>query len=149
MKYNLFIALLSTSFFFSCSSESVKEKINSAGDLAGQTVGEFSKGLGNGVSKAFDVNIILPPALLARGLKMGKNTVNSETGTDNVLNAYFIFEKDLSETLVSKVFDAKGQEMGRTTATVEGKAGEAKFVDFTFDPHTNIDSDSKITIEIK
>ncbi|MCW3103082.1 MAG: hypothetical protein JWO09_1522 [Bacteroidetes bacterium] len=148
MKYYFFISLLSASFLFSCSSDAVKEKINSAGDLAGQTVGEFSKGLGNGVTKAFDVNITLSPPLLARGLKMGKNTVNSETGTDNVLNAYFIFEKDFSETLVSKVFDAKGQEMGRTTAVVEGKRGEAKFVDFSFDQHTNIDSDSKITIEI-
>lgn len=110
-------------------------------------MGEFSKGLGNGVTKAFDVNITLTPPLLARGLKMGKNTVDSETGTDNVLNAYFIFDKDFSATLVSKVFDVKGQEMGRTSAMVEGKAGEAKFVGFRFDPHTNIDSDSKITIE--
>jgi hypothetical protein len=148
MKYQIFIALLAASCLFSCSSNAVKEKINTAGDLAGQTVGEFSKGLGNGVTKAFDVNITLPPPLLARGLKMGKNTVNSETGTDNVLNAYFIFDKDYSGTLVSKVFDAKGQEMGRTTALVEGKAGEARFVDFVFDQHTNIDSDSKITIEI-
>lgn len=142
------ISLVFALFLFSCSSNAVKEKINEAGDIAGQTAGEFAKGLGNGVTKAFDVQIRLPPPLLLKGLKLGKNTISSDSlGTDNLLSAYFIFEKDFSEKLTAKVFDNKGQEMGRVTALVEGKANEAKFIDFRFDERTNIDSDCKITIE--
>jgi hypothetical protein len=132
----------------SCSSRTVKEKINDAGDMAGQAAGEFAKGVGNGVTKAFEVDIHVSPVLGQKGIKQGKNTVSSDTtGTDNLLNAYLIFDKDFSGKITAKVVDGKSQEMGRTSTMVEGKAGDARFVDFHFDPRTNIDSDSRITIE--
>jgi len=49
--------------------------------------------------------------------------------------------------LVAKVFDRKGLEMGRARQKVTAVKGDAKFIEFHFDKRTNIDVDSKITIE--
>ena len=132
----------------SCSGSSVKEKINGAGDAAGQTAGEFFKGVGKGIDEVMELNITSPPYIAQRGLEFSQATLNSNgEGTDNVLNVYVIFKKDYKGNLLSKVFDNKGREAGRATVDLEGKAGEAKYIDFEFDKRTNIDTDYKIVIE--
>ncbi len=131
-----------------CSSDSAKKNISKAGDAAGQAVGEFVSGVSTGVQKAFDMTVELPKSLETKGIKFGKITVqNDAQGTDNLLTVYFIFEKDFDETLLVKVFDRKGLEMGRAKQKVAGTKGDAKFIEFHFDKHTNIDVDSKLTIE--
>jgi hypothetical protein len=52
--------ILYTSFLFfgACSPDSIKEKINKAGDVAGQTAGEFIEGASKGVQKAFDIKLL-------------------------------------------------------------------------------------------
>jgi len=142
------LSLFSLAFLVTCSSDSAKKNISKAGDVAGQAVGEFVSGVSSGVQKAFDMTIELPKSLEAKGVKFGKITVKNDTeGTDNLLTVYFIFDKNFDETLVAKVFDRKGLEMGRVRQKVTGAKGDAKFVEFHFDKRTNIDVDSKITIE--
>lgn len=131
-----------------CSTSSVKEKINKAGDVAGQAAGEFIEGASKGVAKAFDVNVSLPGNLSGKGLQFGKATVSNDTvGTDNLLTQYVILNQDFEGKLTAKVFDEQGLEMGRATAYITGKKDETRFVDFHFDKRTNIDSKNKITIE--
>lgn len=138
------IALLLTA----CSSESIKEKINKAGDVAGQTAGEFIEGATKGVQKAFDVKIVLPGDLKEQGIEFGKASVTSDSvGTDNLLLLYVIFHKDFEGKLTAKVFDEQSLEMGRASVNVSGKKDEAKFMEFHFDKRTNIDSKNKLTIE--
>ena len=62
----------------SCSSDSIKEKINKAGDVAGQTAGEFIEGASKGVKKAFDVKLKLSDALCSRNC-FGKCSVSSDS----------------------------------------------------------------------
>lgn len=144
----LFLSMISIIFFGQCSSESAKKNISKAGDVAGQAVGEFVSGVSTGVQKAFDMTVDLPKNLETKGLKFGKITVKNDTeGTDNLLTIYFIFDKDFDEVVVAKVFDRKGLEMGRARQKVTGAKGDAKFIEFHFDKRTNIDVDSKITIE--
>lgn len=133
---------------YSCNSSSIKEKINKAGDIAGQATGEFAEGVAKGVNKAFDVQIDLPQSLKDKGISFGKISVTSDSaGTDNLLSVYVIFNNDFNGTLTAKAFDDKGLEMGRVAVPVEGKASEAKFIDFHFDKRTNIDSKNRLTIE--
>ena len=133
---------------FACNSSTIKEKINQAGDVAGQTAGEFIEGASKGVQKAFDVNVELAEVLKAQGISLGKSSVSSDsTGTDNLLVQYVIFNADFSGTLTAKVFDSAGREMGRAVAAVTGKTNEARYIDFRFDPRTNIDSKCRLTIE--
>ena len=148
MKHIASIFFLSVlTVLFSCNS-SVKEKINTVGDAAGETAGEFFKGVGKGIDNAMEIKIVSPAYISQRGLEFSKTTIASTSeGTDNLLNVYVIFKKDFKGKLSSKVFDASGHETGRASADVEGKAGDAKYVDFEFDKRTNIDSDYKIVIE--
>jgi hypothetical protein len=134
--------------FTACSSTSIKEKINKAGDVAGQTAGEFLEGASKGVKKAFDVTVILPSDLKEKGVEFGKATVSSDSiGTDNLLVVYVIFNKDFEGKLIAKVYDDQSLEMGRSIVTLNGKKDETKFVEFHFDKRTNIDSKNKLTIE--
>jgi hypothetical protein len=131
-----------------CSADSIKEKINKAGDVAGQTAGEFIEGATKGVQKAFDVKVAGSASLSDRGITFGKATVSSDSvGTDNLLLLYVIFDKDFDDKLTAKVFDDQSLEMGRSTVHVAGKKGEAAFVEFPFGKRTNIDSKNKLTIE--
>lgn len=139
----LLISLLLTA----CSSGDVKEKINQAGDVAGQTVGEFASGISSGVEKAFEVKIGLNQMLINEGVSIGKVSLNDSGGNDNVLTVYMMFSRDFDRNITAKAFDSKGAEMGRVRAPVRFKTDEAGFVEFRFDPRTNIDSDSKIILE--
>lgn len=147
MKYILYFILLSA-IAFSCSTSSVKEGIEKAGDAAGQTAGKLAKGIQTGMNKTFDVKMELPEQLTKKGISLGKTIVSSdEQGTDNLLSVYLIFSADYKGSITAKVFDSQLQEMGRATSQVEGKKGEANYIDFHFDKRTNIDSDSKLTLE--
>jgi len=146
MKH-IFITVL-TLTILSCSTDTIKGGINKAGDVAGQTAGEFIEGASKGVQKAFDVKIILPQNLKNQGVEFGKTYITSDSiGTDNLLMVYVIFNKPYTDTLVAKVFDDQQLEMGRVAAVVSGVQNEAKFVEFHFDKRTNIDSKNTLTVE--
>ena len=132
----------------SCNSSTIKEKINQAGDVAGQTAGEFIEGASKGVQKAFDVKVELSESLKSKGIELGKSTVSSDSlGTDNLLSQYVIFNQDFSGTLTARVFDSNEKEMGRSAVDVTGKRNEARYLDFRFDPRTNIDSKCRLAVE--
>ena len=148
MKLLLYFISFCLVVLTSCSGSSVKEKIERVGDAAGQTAGKLAKGIESGINKTFDVQVELPEVLKAQGISLGKTIVSSDAnGTDNLLSIYFIFTGNFNDALTVKVFDNKSQEMGRVTVPVEGKKGEAKYIDFHFDKRTNIDSDSKLFIQ--
>ena len=69
------------------------------------------------------------------------------SGHDNILTVYMIFNTDFNGMITAKAFDKKGAEMGRVKVPVDKKKEEAGFVEFRFDPRTNIDTDSKIILE--
>lgn len=148
MKLFLYFISFSVVILTSCSSSSVKEKIEQVGDAAGQTAGKLAKGIESGINKTFDVQVELPDGLKQKGIELGKAIVSSDTeGKDNLLSVYFIFSENYNGSITAKAFDNKSQEMGRTTTPVQGKKGEANYFDFHFDKRTNIDSDSKLIIE--
>ncbi len=145
MKRLFFISLL---LFSACSSESVKDKINKAGDVTGQAIGEFTEGVSSGVEKAFDTKVEISENLKEKGIECGKTTVTSDSGgTDNKLTIYVIFHKDFSGEITAKAFDKQNAEMGRVKLKAEGKLEGSTFLEFHFDPRTNIDHDSRLTIE--
>lgn len=144
----LALPLLLLSIISACGDSDTTGKINKGGEMVGQTVGEFVSGVGSGVNKALDVKIELPEALKEKGIELGKITIaDAAEGEDNLLSVYFIFQKDFNGDLTMKAFDGKNLEMGRSKIHVSGKKDEAAFFDFTFDKRTNIDNDSRITLE--
>ena len=147
MKNIIPTSLLSL-LLLSCSTSTVKEKINKAGDVAGQTAGEFIEGASKGLQKAFDVQVAPTASFTTKGLALGKTTVSSDPkAKDNVLIVYLIFNQDFKGNITAKVFDDKQLEMGRSTITITGKKDEAKYLEFHFDKRANMDSKNRITIE--
>lgn len=132
----------------SCSSERTQDAIATTSEKVGQTAGELVKNVTTGVEKAFNIKIDISPELQNKGINLGKISLgNDSTGVDNKVSVYIIFNSDFKGTLTMKAFDNNALEMGRVQLPVEAKKNEARYCDFAFDVRTNIDRDSKLTIE--
>ncbi|MDR2204786.1 MAG: hypothetical protein LBE36_01315 [Flavobacteriaceae bacterium] len=134
----------------SCSKvkEKAKETINKGGETVGKTTTEFFDGVSEGIDKTLQCELLLSESLKNKGLKTGKYSVeNSGGGSNNQLTVYFIFDKDFNSPVTAKVFDKSGLEIGRAKIDVEGKTGDAKYLDFIFDKRSYIEVKSKITLE--
>lgn len=138
--------LVLSSALLSCNS--AHNKINQVSEKVGQAGGELVKNVSTGVEKAFDLKIVLSEQLKSKGISLGKITLsNDSSGIDNKVSVYMIFTEDFKGSLIMKAFDNKNLEMGRTKVELLSHKGDAKYVDFCFDPRTNIDTDSKLTLE--
>lgn len=119
-----------------------KETIKDVGEGVGTGVSELGKGIKEGVDESFSNELTVNENLKNEAIEFGK--VISENQSFDV---YVIFNDDYSDTLIAKVFDKNGQEIGRSKVHVEGKKDDANYVTVDFDHPTNIDFDSKLTIE--
>lgn len=146
--HRLFILVAVLISTISCSSDSIKKKMNKAGQIAGSATGEFVEGAAKSIEDAFDVHVEIKEELKAKGLELGKCSLSNGTeGKDNLLIVYVIFNEDFDGTVMAKAHDNQMLEMGRVQLPLTGAKNEAKFIEFHFDKRTNIDSDSKLTIE--
>ena len=128
--------------------EGTKEALNKGGEVVGKAATEIADGVAEGVEKTLRIEIKLSENLTAQGISRGKYDIeDAKGGSDNQLVLYLIFENDFEGELLAKAFDEEGLEMGRARLTVEGKAGEAAYFDFTFDKRTDIETKGVITIE--
>jgi len=149
MKH-LFSLLLTASILSAClpSAENAKDAIKGGGEIVGKTVGEFGKGVSEGIEETFQMKVSLSEALTEQGIELGKVTLESDSGgSDNVLVLYMIFKDDFSATVSAKVYDMNELEMGRSSLDIDAKSGDAIFHEFLFNKRTNIDSDSKVVVE--
>ncbi|MFZ9846823.1 MAG: hypothetical protein ACO3EE_01575 [Flavobacteriales bacterium] len=145
----VFFSAIVLSFACSETKEKAKETFNAGGENVGKTVGEFSKGVSTGVDETFEIKIDATPELAQEGISLGKIELKSiNGGHDNLVNTYLIFSKDVKKSLVLKAFDSKNLEMGRSVVEIKAKANDAAFFGFALDTHTNIDADSKLTLEL-
>ena len=149
-----------TTTFSSCSffSNAAKEAANTteevgnktatkAGEIMGSTARSFGDGVGEGIDKSGNSMLKISESLSNRGLKLGHHTVSDENGNDNKLSLYFIFEKDFEGSVMVKVLNKQGVEVGRVKQQIKGKKDDAAYFDFVFDSRTNIDPKYNIIIE--
>lgn len=120
-----------------------KETINKGGEVAGQAASEFIKGTKEGVEKTMALTVELDTALTRRGASLGKTEMSDDY---SALQVYIILERDLSDTLVAKAYDADGLEMGRARFGVSGKAGDAGWHTITFPEQTDLEAKGKVVI---
>lgn len=152
MKKGLFLIttamlLASCSFFVDQAKDTVKkvseiseEAATKAGEIVGGSARSFGDGVGEGIDKSGSMALQLSEELANAGVKLGAHTISStDEGNDNKLSIYFIFEKDFQKTVVIKVLNKQQVEVGRIKQEVKGKKDEATYIDFVFDPRTNID----------
>lgn len=145
-----FVFLILALILMSCNwaKQKTKETVNKTGEVVAKAGSEFADGISKGVEKTFQNEVVFSETLSKSGVHAGKILINStDTSVDNLLTMYLIFDQDFSQSLIVKVFDAKGQEYGRVSQVVTAKKGEARYIDFLFDRRTNIDGKGKITVE--
>ncbi|OAQ38087.1 hypothetical protein A5893_14885 [Pedobacter psychrophilus] len=128
--------------------DKTKKAVNKTGEIVGKTGSEFGEGIYKGVKKTFDNDVKISDQLKEKGLELGEVLINSSNSTtDNILTAYFIFNDNFDQEITIKIFDENGKEYGRLTEKLKGEKGNAKHFDFTFDKHVNIGKKGSITIE--
>jgi len=128
--------------------------LHKAGETVGRSATVIVDGIGEGIKRADKRQIVLDEDLKARGLRTGKFKVDraeaadgeKEPEGDNRLTIYCIFDKDVNRTVTVTLFDEAGEEYGRTRLTLKGKAGDARNVEFVFDPRTDIERGTRIVI---
>ncbi|MEY3984012.1 MAG: hypothetical protein RL160_1571 [Bacteroidota bacterium] len=128
----------------------VENVIEQGAETAGKAAGSIAQHLGSGVEQALSINPVLSPQLAATGLQLGKTLINSDgEGTDNKLSIYCIASGNTDLQISARVQDAKGQELGRTTSRLQLDSGQTKYLEFFFERYTNIDSDSKVFLDVQ
>lgn len=126
-------------------SEAAKNTINKGGEVAGQAASEFLKGAKEGVEETLTLPVVLDTSLEGLGLSIGKTEATGGEGY-NTLNAYLIFDRDLSDSLIAKAYDADGLEMGRVRFAVNGKAGDAAWQTITFPEQTDLEAKGRVVL---
>lgn len=149
MKYLLIIPV--SLLILSCTraKENAKAIINQSGEVVGKSAGEFVEGVSEGIEKTLERDLIISEKLKAQGIETGKIVIaDDQSGnSNNVLTVYVIFNKDFKGKMTAKVEDKTGRESGRANVEATAKAGDAKYLDFVFDPRTYIDVKSKINVD--
>jgi hypothetical protein len=127
--------------------DKAKKGVNKTGEVVAEAGSEFADGVRKGVDEAFSNAISLDEPLKAKGLTLGRTMVKgTDSSSDNIVTAYFIFEKDFKGKLTAKAVDDKGLEFGRASVTITATTGDAGYYDFIFDNRTNIDRKDKVII---
>lgn len=149
MKY--FLILPISLLLFSCEGtrQDAKAIINKSGEAVGKTASEFAEGVSEGIEKTLERDLTISTDLQKKGVATGKVVIADDNNgnSNNVLSIYVIFNKDFNGKMTAKVTDKTGKESGRSVQEIIGKAGEARYIDFTFDKRTHIDVKSTIVVD--
>jgi hypothetical protein len=139
------LLLIVTFFYTACGrvKENAKEVIVETGKTVGKTGSEFVQSVNEGVESSLNCTIKIAKPLQPIFKASGKVQFQSKDGgKDNVCSIYLIFEDNCNKKVSVKVVDEHGVEYGRSKATINGKKGEATFIDFEFDKRTNLEAKS-------
>lgn len=122
-------------------------KVKRAGRAVGETVTDFTRGVGAGIDKRLEVEVDLSPAVVDLGLS---KTVAKSAGIDTRgVSVYLMSQKPMTGKFVAKALNADGQEIGRSVVEVEFSADDAKYVTFRFGDEMDSQSVERYVIDVK
>lgn len=127
--------------------EGGSELAKGAGEAVGQATVDFGKGVGSGVDKSMEVTTEL--AVAAQGLGLSTTTSKLLSLDQHGIAVYFIAEQATKTKLLAKALNEAGQEVGRASVEVEFAADDAKYVEFVFDGHVDLQLVDKFVIETR
>ncbi len=97
-----------------CATQKTKQTINKTGELVTKTGSEFMDGATKGKQKTFAEEPTISQQLTDKGLGLGTISIHStDSASDNVLTAYLIFDKDIDQKIMVKLFTESHKEYGR------------------------------------
>ncbi len=127
--------------------EGAKEALNTGGEIAGKAASEVIEGVKTGVEETWSVNVRISPELMAKGVALGKVSVESDSlGNDNMLVVYLTNEHALRDTLGVLAFDKDSLEMGRAAVVVDAPGGTGAYYEVRFPARTDLERKSTVFI---
>lgn len=124
--------------------------VHAAGQKVGETAVEFVAGLGQGIDRQMVVVVDLSPDVTELGLQktMAKALTMEQRATKG-MSIYFIADKAVKTALLAKALNADGVEIGRAAVDIELAEDEARYVNFVFDPQTDMQLVAKYVVGLK
>ncbi|MBC7965214.1 MAG: hypothetical protein H7Z17_04735 [Fuerstia sp.] len=113
------------------------QNAGTVGEVIGENVTDFAKGVGKGIDNKLQISTELSPALSEQGVTM---TVAKQgplqTGDENAktISVYCLAARALEATLIARAYNVDDQEIGRAKANVKFADDDAQYVTFSFPP---------------
>ncbi len=128
--------------------QKTKDTLEKSGAAVERTANKVVDEVSSRIDRDMGCTVTLSEELKAKGISTGKFYIerDSVSKKDNKLVIYLITEKAFKGDMNFKVADKDGIEIGRTTVTLNTKAGSAGYHDVVFDSRTDIESKSTISI---
>ena len=126
-----------------------KTTLRKTSETVGQSATVVADGLATGAQKEA-VQVQASPALQGRGLELGKASLTSTDSSSQHqvrLTMYVIFKQNFSDTVRVKLYTQQGVEYGRSKILVRGLRDNARPIVVGFDPRTETELGTKVTIE--
>lgn len=126
-----------------------KTTLRQTSETVGQSATVVADGLATGAQREA-VQVQASTALQNRGLELGKASLSStdSSGQRQVkLTMYVIFKQNFADTVRVKLFTRQGTEYGRSNVLVKGTRDNARPLVVRFDPRTETELGTKVTIE--
>lgn len=129
--------------------EIVTKTATKSGEAIGETAANFVDGVGLGIDQSKEIKISISQDIIQKGVSFGNFSIENDSlnHQENVLILYTIFDKDFEGKIQVKIKNQDDQEIGRLAKEIQGKAGNAEYISFYFDPRTHISKRSNIIIE--
>ncbi len=119
-----------------------------AGSKVGETITQFTSGVGAGVDTTLVVPVELSRELTARGLSKTVAKARGIGSHEKGFTVYLIAKRPLSGRLMARAYDAQGLEIGRAKTQVSFGDDDAKYVTFTFESEMDANLVARYTIDL-
>jgi len=117
------------------------------GSKVGESLSEFSSGIGEGIDKKMTIEVELTEAILEKNLT---HTIAKSQGLgSNGISVYLISKDAVKGSLVTKALNEEGLEIGRSTVEIDFDEDDAKYVDFDFDRTMDLQLAKSFKIDLK
>jgi hypothetical protein len=133
-----------------CGKNSTDDSIaKKAGNKLGETLTDFTTGVGSGIDKQMTVKVDLSEKLKAKGIKKTIAKLGGMDSGTNKLIIYFISEQAQKLTIVAKALNKEGQEIGRSVIEASFSKDDGKYLTFNFESEMDKLLVDKYSIDLK
>ena len=141
------LLILCISILASCGwlEDKAKDTAKAGGEMAGEVAGEFFEGVHDGVEEVTTPVMELHEDLESAGIEIGEVRV-APTTTKNKLQVYIITHRAIDREVRFVARNSEGKEIGRSTVSIKGNAGDAGYHDVVFDERTHLETSSSVRI---
>jgi len=125
--------------------DALQKKGGAAGESFSAGIGTMTKGMERGLLKS-GREIVTDPSVRAAGISVTTvQDADAEKAAVHGLDAYIIAKAPAAGTLRMFVYDALGNEIGRSSVSIELDAEAAKYQTFALDSQVDLKSVNKVS----